>query len=663
MKSSVLRALAAGTFLLALFNPVFVREDREDIPDKLLVLIDQSDSMTLEKRDEAADQLLRKVRDISQQDPGLEHVEIRFTNSSDGTRLLPSLNQALATIPKTRLAGVLALTDGQIRDGGRLADQLDLNAPFHAFITGNPKARDRRLILLSTPRFGLVGETINFVLVVEDPGHEGESVQISLVLNGQDRHVITARIGEKVSFPIQLPHRGEHDISLSVDAVPEELTLINNHAGFRLEGVQDRLRVLLITGEPHAGSRDWRNLLKSDPSTDLVHFTILRPPGKSVMARREELALIPFPTHQLFQQLIEKFDLIVFDRYPLRGVLSPLYLDNIARYVEKGGGLLVTAGPPYAGSESLYHSPLAAVLPARPTGKIITKPFRPTLTDTGMRHPVTRVFTAPSQSWGRWARLIEAETSSGTVLMAGAEDHPLLILDRVGKGRVGILLSDQAWLWSRGIDGGGPSSNLFRRLVHWLMKEPELEEERLLGSFKKGRLHLERFSLSPSPQPALITTPWGENIDLPWRQTGSGHYTADLDLTPDQKDKIPAEDGGVWGIQSGDLSRFITEHPSNPEEYKNVKATPDKLISLAETTGGRIFNTGLQADAMPELRRVNPGARTYGQSFAGLIKNGETRLLKQERQALWPALLLLVAGLLALGAGWLYEGRTSNSGL
>ena len=153
--------------------------------------------------------------------------------------------------------------------------------------------------------------------------------------------------------------------------------------------MRDRLRVLLVSGEPHAGERTWRNLLKSDAAVDLIHFTILRPPDKFDGVPVDELSLIAFPTQELFMERIDDFDLIIFDRYSVRGILPPEYYMNIAQYVEDGGAILVSAGPEMASVESLNLSPLGPILPARPTGRVIDQPFTPRLTADGRRHPVT----------------------------------------------------------------------------------------------------------------------------------------------------------------------------------------------------------------------------------------------------------------------------------
>ena len=80
--------------------------------------------------------------------------------------------------------------------------------------------------------------------------------------------------------------------------------------------------------------------------------------------------------------------------------------------------------------------------------------------------------------------------------MEGPDGRPLLVLDREGEGRVALLASDQAWLWGRGYEGGGPQLELLRRLAHWLMKEPELEEEALSATAEGQTLTITRRSLS-----------------------------------------------------------------------------------------------------------------------------------------------------------------------
>ena len=357
-----------------------------------------------------------------------------------------------------------------------------LCGPVHALITGHKNERDRRVVLTAAPRFGIVGQTQTITFRVEDQAQRSATAAVTVRRDGETIETRNVRVGASVSMNVQIPHAGPNIIEIEAAPLDGELTQINNRAVVSIDGVRDKLRVLLVSGEPHAGERTWRNLLKSDASVDLVHFTILRPPEKQDGTPINELSLIAFPTRELFQQKINDFQLIIFDRYARQGVLPIIYFDNIARYVRQGGAVLVAAGPDYASQTSIWRTPLDVILPAEPNGRMTDAPFQARLTDLGKRHPVTRGLEGAEKTLrigaagsGSWIRV----PPKGTAVMQGPENKPLLILSREGEGRVALLLSDHIWLWARGYEGGGPQIDLLRRLSHWLMKQPDLEEEAL----------------------------------------------------------------------------------------------------------------------------------------------------------------------------------------
>ena len=207
----------------------------------------------------------------------------------------------------------------------------------------------------------------------------------------------TVRSGDAVRVQVPVPHAGANIVEIEASPLEGELTPLNNRAVVPIEGVRDKLRVLLVSGEPHAGERTWRNLLKSDANVDLVHFTILRPPEKQDGTPINELSLIAFPTRELFQQKIKEFDLIIFDRYANQSVLPSTYFDNIVRYVREGGAVMVAAGPEFAGASSLARTRLSPIIPGTPDGRIVEEPYRARITTGGKRHPVTRELPGSEQ--------------------------------------------------------------------------------------------------------------------------------------------------------------------------------------------------------------------------------------------------------------------------
>ncbi|MGH6872239.1 MAG: hypothetical protein ACREHE_12100 [Rhizomicrobium sp.] len=647
-----LRAFAFAVAIFALANPIVVHENRESLPDIVALIVDHSPSMDIHGRRQQADKAAAAIRAKLAADKDLEvrMAEVTTPPGEDtGTQMFSALSSALADAPPDRVAGAIAITDGEVHDvpAGRPA----LHAPLQALVVGKRDEGDRKLTVTGATRYVIVGQTANITLRVDDLGSApGGRAQVQVRVDGVDAGTRTVPTGIDTHIGIAVNHAGENVVELEARPGPRELGLQNNRAVVAINGVRDRLRVLLISGEPHAGERVWRSLLKSDPSVDLVHFTILRPPEKQDTTPIDQLSLIIFPTRELFVDKLDSFDLIIFDRFRVQPAVLPLaYFDNITRYVENGGALLVSSGPEYAGLQSIARTPLAAVLPAQPTGDVIDQPFKPQVTAAGMAHPVTRdldganTATKPA-SWGNWFRMIPTSRVSGETLMSGPNDRPLLVLDRVGKGRVAELLSDQGWLWARGYDGGGPYAELLRRTAHWLMKEPELEEERLTAAISGGEIVVERHSMADSVKPVTITDPSGKQTTMTLTKVEPGLW----------RGTAKAEALGLYRVTDGTLNAVAAAGPLNPKEVSDMRATAAILKAPARATGGSVH---WLADGLPDIRRVAVGDTASGKDWIGLRANRAYRVTSVEQQALlpvWLALLLILASLLL---AWRMEGR------
>jgi hypothetical protein len=339
----------------------------------------------------------------------------------------------------------------------------------------------------------------------------------------------------------------------------------------------------------------------------------------------------------------------VFDRYSERGILPLTYFQNIASYVEDGGALLISSGPEFAGPESIYRTPLAAVLPAQPTGEIVTGGFKPMVTEDGMAHPVTRSLPGRNTdgkppTWGRWFRIIGANRISGRTVMTGPGNRPLLVLDQVGKGRVAELMSEQTWLWARGFEGGGPQAELLRRLAHWLMKEPELEAESLTAAIVGGDIAITRHTMAKSTPPVTLTMPSGRKQVLALTNTEPGIWRA----------SAKAGELGLYRVTDGILSTVTAAGPLNPKEVADMRATDAVLKPAAEATGGSVH---WLADGLPDIRRVDPGDDASGADWIGLRANGAYRVTALEQQKLMPQWLALVLIVGTLLLAWRLEGR------
>ncbi|MGV8985596.1 MAG: DUF7408 domain-containing protein [Cypionkella sp.] len=650
-----IRALALGLVLVALCNPSLQQEERKPLSDIVVLVVDDSASQGLSDR---SFQTAQAVEAIKAKVALLPNTELRIVQVADGkdnagTLAMTALAGALAEVPQARVAGAILITDGQVHD---MAATPSLPAPLQGLLTGHKGDWDRRLVITNAPAFAIMGEKSSLKFRIEDqgqaPASAGATVDVTIALDADAPKTFSVPVGQDLDLPIQLPHAGINVLQLSIAGQPGELTDRNNAAVVQINGVRDRLRVLLVSGEPNPGERVWRNLLKSDSSVDLVHFTILRPPEKQDGIPVSELSLIAFPTKELFVDKIKDFDLIIFDRYAMRGILPMSYLQNVVDYVQNGGTVLVAAGPEFEQVDSLWRSPLSQILPVEPTSQIIEQGYKPTLTEVGRRHPVTEGLEAlaPAGGWGRWFRLIEVKQRSGQVLMSGPDDKPLLVLDRVGKGRVAVLASDQSWLWGRGFEGGGPQLELLRRLAHWMLKQPELEEEALGATAVGQKMTITRRTiLDTPPAPVTVTLPDGTSATVELKQSAPGQFDA----------TYQAPLLGLYRLQQGDLARVVAVGPSAPKEFEETIASGDKLLPAVTPTKGGVLRL---ENGIPDIRLVNDGRPAVGRGWMGITPRGAYVTGEITIAALLPPWLYLLLAAMAAVMAWVIEGRRGAKG-
>jgi hypothetical protein len=617
-------------------------------------VVDKSPSQNFGDRTEQTEAARTKIIDQLHRIAGLEVRVLEAGQAdaeTDGTRLFTALNTTLGDVPSDRIAGVIMITDGRVHDVPADPGSLGFSAPVHALVTGHRDERDRRVALIAAPRFGIVGQRQTITYRVEDHGAGEKTAQVTIRRDGDVLETRSVPVGVPQSVAIPILHGGRNIIEIEASPLADELTQVNNRAVVSIEGIRDKLRVLLVSGEPHAGERTWRNLLKSDPSVDLVHFTILRPPEKQDGTPINELSLIAFPTRELFQQKIDDFQLIIFDRYARQGVLPIIYFDNITRYVRDGGAVLVAAGPDYASATSIWRTPLDAILPAEPSGNVTDRAFRPELTELGQRHPVTRGLEGSAEKpphWSEWFRVVDTRSATGTTVMQGPEGKPLLVLSHEGEGRVALLLSDHIWLWARGFEGGGPHLDLLRRLSHWLMKEPDLEEEALRLTVSGRDLLVRRQTMTEEIADVTLTSPSGVTHTLKLDPTKPGVWES----------TVAADELGLWHATDGKLNALINVGPANPREYTEVTSTTDVLAPLTRATGGdarRLDDRG--GMSLPRLVAVRSGDTYKGDDWIGLKMSNASVVRGVGVLPVFAGLFGLLLLLGSLAGTWVREGR------
>ena len=366
--------------------------------------------------------------------------------TSPGTHLFADLNKALADTPPDRLAGVIMVTDGQVHDVPKSAGALGLRR-------AGARAADRPARRVRPPHRGAEGAALRHRR--RDARYRGRGggdrarrptparpITLKVRREGRPTRTLHDQIGRPVKIEMPFPHAGQNIVEVELETAPGELTPANNRVVVVAEGVRENLRVLLVSGEPHAGERTWRNLLKSDAAVDLVHFTILRPPQKQDGTPINQLSLIAFPTRELFSEKINDFDLIIFDRYQHRDILQLLYYDNIARYVETGRRAAGCRRRRLRRRhEPVPHAAVRRCCRRRRRAACSSEPFKAKLSADGTQASRDAATCRARGSepgkeptWGRWFRQVDVRPERGRTVMNGAENRPLLVLDRKGNG-------------------------------------------------------------------------------------------------------------------------------------------------------------------------------------------------------------------------------------
>jgi len=650
--------LGALVFLfITIANPQVVRENLKPIDDIAIIVADGSNSQAVGNRKQQTQQAVNKLSASLKQ---LRNLEVRIvtvgSNEEAGTveeetRLFDALSQSTANIAPQRLAGIVMITDGLVHDIPPLDRAKNISVPIHVLLTGEENEQDRRLMLEQAPDYGLVGSKTTVLVRAEDNGvPRGAPVPATLRRNGGDSRQLTLRAGLSSEIAVTIDRSGPNIYEIEAAARRGELSEHNNGAAITVSGIRDRLRVLLISGQPHLGERTWRNLLKSDPNVDLIHFTILRPLSKDDGTPLNELALISFPIRELFEEQLYDFDVVIFDRYSRRGLVPYQFMLNITSYVHDGGAVLLSVGSEYADAFTLFDSPLQNILPAAPTGKVFEEAFQPVISPIGLRHPVTMHLmkgntNQTKPSWGRWLRQIDVAANKGNELMTGYGGQPLLLLDRVGNGRVALLLSDTMWLWGKGFEGGGPQAEMLRRLVHWLMKEPDLEEEALLASSRDSSLTITRRSLEPNDRPVEVTFPSGKVTNITPQEQGNGVAFGTL----------PVTELGLYRIADGQHTAVAALGNPNPFETYDLISTADRMIPITELTGGSIIR--LSEKGVPAVRKIQSERSTFGRNWIGFRSNNGYTVAGIKQFPLLPTGFALILLLGSLMLTWWREGN------
>ncbi len=419
---------------------------------------------------------VEKIRDSKNKPTYIYH------KNDSSTKMLDYILSEVNKFPVKKMSSIFFFTDGQIHENKDEWKKKQFDIPSYFIIPNSNLFNDTRLDLGSFPEYVEVGEEVELDVTASIFGkRKKDNLTLTIFGSSEETRSIKFEGNETKKVRLKVNKPGENFYIFNLSSKGGEVSLSNNQKIIKINASRKKLKVLLISGEPYLGTRVWRNFLKSDPAVQLIHMTVLRPPEKIDSTEMKELSLIPFPVRELFEKKIKNFNLVIFDNFKGKNILTPLYFQNLIKFVESGGAILEITGPSYNSRSSLFRTEIGRVLPGIPSGKSLRGEFKPILTKLGTKHPITRSLFEDYQEYGKWYEMnqVTIDEEDTSILMTGIQNNPLLAIKNIDKGRIAQIYSHHIWLWKNISSEKGPYKKLIRNLAHWLMQEPKLEADRL----------------------------------------------------------------------------------------------------------------------------------------------------------------------------------------
>jgi uncharacterized membrane protein len=684
------------------------------VPNHVAVMVDTSRSMGVAPADGGRPRAERAAAIVKRAAPLFQEWEKsghRVELYSFGEVLSPTSPEALTAPPHaeaTRIGEVLSELRGRYagRDLGAvvlISDGIDtgrigrgpldgetrkslaaLQAPVHTVLVGERELRDLSVAAVLADDFAFVRTPIKLEALIRHSGLGNRQVEVTLTRDGRlvDSKSVQLKgdsSEERIAFDYTPDHPGNVVFQIATPVLTGEALATNNSQVFTLKVIRDRVRVLHVCGRPSWDERFLRSILRLDPNVDLVSFFILRTDTDDIPYNRDEMALIPFPYREIFEEQLKSFDLLIFHNFNYGPYHVEGYLPGVREYLESGGALAMIGGDLAFASGGYGASALRDALPVEldtipPTGEraMTTDSFRPRLTPEGRGHPVTSLSLEPRTNEARWAALPPLEGVNRVVkLRAGAsallvhptlkgddgKPAPVLAVSDVGKGRALALLTDTAWHWGFQAAGAGDDGRAFQRFwesaIRWLVRDPALTLLRVdldRVEYRRGqpiaaRVRARHADYTPAADAAVT-------LDLfSAEAAATAKAVRTLPITTNREGEANLELAGLApgayrlvGRATID-SRPLTEEQTfviRPEgrELEDVVSREAVLREIAQVTGGQFTDGTIGSPAVRKAREVRVGS----------LRTVE----------LWSSPLLLLLAVVLLGTEWALRRRMGH---
>ncbi len=689
-----LRAAAAVVVGALLLEPAVELRAISRVPSRVALLLDSSRSMALAtpsggtRAERVVAHLEAHAGDIErlsrqaavewhrfdERSRPLESRPAELPTDGRHTNLLRAVQELSWQGSGRALGAIVLYSDGADTEGLTVEraerEAKALGVPIHVVrFDDRTTAPDLAIRRIPADDFAFLHQPVVLDVELEVRGLSLGAVDVTIEQDGRLLQTRTARFENgraHVAFEVKPKTIGRQVYRVSVPVQSGETVRSNNEKSVMLRVIRDRIRVLQVAGRPSWDQRFLRDHLKRDPNIDLISFFILRSTTDQQKASQDELALIPFPVHELFTEELETFDVVIYQNFSYRPYRMDRYLPNLRDFVRAGGGFLMIGGDQSFEDGWYAGTALAEVLPVRLGGASPweVSPYRPRLTEAGRAHPITRIGEPGEPIDAVYQRLPELEGVNPSLgLFPGASallshpslpgNPPVVALRDVGEGRSLAVTTDALWFWRflavRDGDSGRAYERFWSNVFRWLVHDPELE---------RMRLRVDR-SVVPLGEPVTGEVKVvgrdhqaleGGDIDVQLAPQGEGPArSVRLRTGPEgtalfRFDDIPA---GAYSLRAeafqggqpvGERTEPVIVEAAD-REWQNPFPRPDLLDALAKGSGGSSVDIG---GGFPEVR---------------LEESRRVQVDRSRRVPLWDGWAAFVLLLSLVGAEWWWRRR------
>lgn len=635
----LLRSLILLSVYGLLHQPTWIRQITRPQDTRIAVLTDRSGSMqSLDGRPQSRYQrALAAHQSVDVESAEIDYYEFdqisygpmrrqagELTSSGNKTDMYRAVTQMLNQTED--LAGIVMFSDGH--DLGRFT-AMDLDEtkswlerlgapPINAVLVGETeRGAEIAIHSLEAPAFSFVRAPLRIratVMVrdISDPPSQIQLMESDKIVQVRDMNIDDQGFGT-VDFEFYPETTGEHLYTVFVPPHPRETNQSNNKQHILIQIGRDKISVLHIAGSITWDLNGLRSMFERNDLVDLTAFYIMRTRehhqrginGRNILP--EEMALVPFPTEEIFDRQLFGFDVIIFQDFDAGNYFSDSYqarrlMTKIRNFIEQHhGGLIVIGGPRMASGPSLSLSPLADCLPITPPTYRSPYPEtfqKSTITDIGKTHPLLQYYDPESD-------LIHGSMdkvglhSQARVLLESESGLPLLATLQKGTGRVVFLNTSSSFEWLRRDIAEGRTGDdyyaFWNTMLGWATDDPRLQQVRITATKSTERpLDLDvtvlirdsNYVPQEGMDATLILSPIGNQQDpvrAPIRTGNRGEAQAKITVTEPGYYQLAIEDP-PWSDLAQPQIVFLG---GSQDEFRNQEPVAETLERLASLSGGR----------------------------------------------------------------------------